>query len=152
MPLERVKEFLGGYPDLRIILFDSSTHTSELAAQALGVTVGQIAKTLVFIADGNPILVVTCGDKRVNTKRLSKVLCCRKIRFADAQTVEALTGFSPGGVSPVGLLNVIPIYLDRSLYSYNVVYAAAGTANSALPVSPERLREVTGASVIDVCE
>jgi Cys-tRNA(Pro) deacylase len=151
MPLARVKKAISIYPDLKIILFEESTHTSELAAQALGVRVGQIAKSLVFLADNQPLLVVTCGDKKVNTKLLAKAVHAKKIRFANADQVAALTGFPPGGVSPLGLENTIPVYLDKSLYDYNVVYAAAGTANSALPVIPERLCEVTGALVIDVC-
>lgn len=151
MPLERVKMFLRSFPDLEIILFDQSTHTSELAAQALGVTSAQIAKTLVFLADAQPLLVVTCGDKKINTKKLAKELGVKKIKFADAQTVIEATGFPPGGVSPIGLTNDIPLYLDQSLWDFTVVYAAAGTANSALPVSPDRLCEITGAKVVDVC-
>ncbi|HMM20345.1 MAG TPA: YbaK/EbsC family protein [Selenomonadales bacterium] len=151
LPLERVQQFIRSYPDLKIVLFDSSTHTSELAAQAVGVTVAQIAKTLVFLADGQPVLVVTCGDRKVDTKRLAKELGVRKIKFANAELVEETTGFPPGGVSPVGLATKIPLYLDKSLYDFEVVYAAAGTANSALPIPPGRLCEITGAKVIDVC-
>ncbi len=152
MPLKRVQQFINQYPDLKIVLFDSSTHTADLAAQALGVTPGQIAKTLVFILDGQqPVVVVTCGDRKVNVKQLAKILGGKKARFASADTVMELTGFPPGGVSPIGLLQIVPVYLDESLYNYDVVYAAAGTANSALPVMPERLREITGAKVINVC-
>lgn len=151
MPLERVKEFLSQYPDLEIILFDQSTHTADLAAQALGVEAAQIAKTLVFLADGQPLLVVTCGDKKIDTKKLGKVVGVKKVRFADAATVADATGFPPGGVSPIGLANDIPLYLDQSLWNFAIVYAAAGTANSALPVSPDRLCEITGAKIIDVC-
>lgn len=151
MPLERVKVFLSQYPDLKIILFDKSTHTAELAAQALGVLPAQIAKTLVFLADGQPVLVVTCGDKKINTKKLAKELEAKKIRFADAQMVQEATGFPPGGVSPIGLISDIPLYLDQSLWNFDMVYAAAGTANSALPVSPDRLCQITGAKIIEVC-
>lgn len=151
MPLERVKLFLKPFPDLKVILFDQSTHTSELAAEALGVKPAQIAKTLVFLADAQPLLVVTCGDKKINTKKLTKVLGVKKVRFADGETVTESTGFSPGGVSPIGLLKDVPLYLDQSLWDFDLVYAAAGTANSALPVSPDRLCEITKAKVIDVC-
>ena len=151
MPLERVKLFLKPFPDLKIILFDQSTHTSELAAEALGVKPAQIAKTLVFVADANPLLVVTCGDKKINTKKLTKILGVKKVRFADEEKVAASTGFSPGGVSPIGLVKEVPLYLDQSLWDFDLVYAAAGTANSALPVSPDRLCEITKAKVIDVC-
>lgn len=152
MPLERVKKFLSRYPDIEIILFDSSTHTSELAAQALGVTPAQIAKTLCFLADGRPVLLTTCGDKKTDVKALARELGVRKVKFADAETVLSETGFPPGGVSPVGILPGVPLYLDRSLWDFDIVYAAAGTANSALPVSPDRLKEITGATMIDVCK
>jgi len=151
MPLERVKAFISKFPELKIILFDTSTHTSELAAEALGVKPAQIAKTLVFLADGQPLLVVTCGDKRVNSKQLAKILSVKKIKFADAATVSSCTGFSPGAVSPVGLISGLPLYLDKSLWDFDIVYTAAGTSNSALPVRPDRLREITGGKVIDVC-
>lgn len=151
MSLERVKKFLTPFPDLKIVLFDQSTHTAEMAAETLGVTPAQIAKTLVFLADAQPLLVVTCGDKKINTKKLTKILGARKVRFADGDTVRESTGFLPGGVSPIGLSTEIPLYLDQSLWDFDIVYAAAGTANSALPVSPDRLCEITGATVINVC-
>jgi Cys-tRNA(Pro) deacylase len=150
--LERVQKFIEPFPDLQIILFDTSTHTAELAAATLGVAAGQIAKTLVFIADENPVLIVTCGDKKVNTKKFAKAIGVKKVKFASAEVVQELTGFSPGGVSPVGLLQYLPVYLDNSLYIYDIVYAAAGTDNSALPVKPDRLQEITGAKVVNVCQ
>lgn len=152
MPLQRVKKVLEQYEDLKIVLFDDSTHTAELAAQTLGVTVGQIAKTLVFMADDAAIVIVTCGNKKVNTRHLAKAVGCKKIKFADSLTVEAVTGFAPGGVSPVGLLEELPVYVDQSLYEYDIVYAAAGTANSALPIRPARLKQITGAQIVDVCK
>lgn len=82
MPLERVKKFLSRYPDLQIILFNSSTHTSELAAQALGVTPAQIAKTLCFLADGRPVLLTTCGDTRVT-------------QMINCQPLESTSTFTP---------------------------------------------------------
>lgn len=150
--LEKVKQALAPYPDLQIVLFDESTHTSELAAAAVGVEVAQIAKTLMFLADGNPVLVVACGDRKINTKKLGKEVGAKKVRFADADSVLAYTGFAPGGVCPFGLDNSITICLDQSLYDYEVVYAAAGTANSALPIAPERLREILAARVIEVSQ
>ena len=148
--LDRVRKAIEPYPDLEIFLFDESTHTSELAAQAVGVEVAQIAKTLMFLADGRPVLVVACGDRKIDTKKLGKTLGAKKVRFADADSVRQATGFEPGGVCPFGVDGSIKICLDRGLFDYDVVYAAAGTANSALPVAPERLRGIVGASVVDV--
>ncbi len=151
MPLERVKCFLENYPDLKIQLFNESTHTADLAAEALGVETGQIAKTLVLLADGKPLLLVTCGDHKVDTKKFAKLLGVKKLKFADATTVYAFTGFSPGGVSPIGSLEPLSVYIDQSLYQYDIVYAAAGTANSALPIRPDRLLQITAGSKINVC-
>lgn len=148
--LERVKKAIAPYPDLKIILFDESTHTSELAAQTVGVEVAQIAKTLVFLADGRPVLVVACGGRKIDTKKLGKELGAKKVRFANEEAVLQATGYAPGGVCPFGLADSIECFLDKGLYQYQVVYAAAGTPNSALPVAPERLREIIGAKVVDV--
>jgi Cys-tRNA(Pro) deacylase len=148
--LDRVRKAIEPYPDLEIILFGASTHTSELAAQAVGVEVAQIAKTLMFLADGKPVLVVACGGRKIDARKLGKALGDRKIRFADADSVLQATGFEPGGVCPFGIDPAVEVCIDRGLYDYDVVYAAAGTANSALPVAPERLREIIGARIVDV--
>ena len=148
--LDRVKRAIAPYPELQIVLFNESTHTSELAAQAVGVKVAQIAKTLVFLADGNPVLVVACGDRKIDTRKLGRELGAKKVRFADADSVLQMTGFEPGGVCPFGLDESVALFLDKSLYEFEIVYAAAGTANSAVPVEPERLREIIGARIIDV--
>ena len=147
--LDRVRKAIEAYPDLKIILFDESTHTSELAARTVGVSVAQIAKTLMFLADGRPVLVVTCGDRKIDAKKLGKTLGAKKVRFADAESVFQATGFEPGGVCPFGVDASVEICMDQSLYDYDVVYAAAGTANSALPVAPERLREIINARIVD---
>ena len=148
--LEKVKRALAPYTDLQIVLFDESTHTSELAAAAVGVAVAQIAKTLMFLADSEPVVVVACGGRKIDAKKLGRAVGAKKVKFADADSVVRVTGFEPGGVCPFGLDPSVRICLDRGLYDYDVVYAAAGTANSALPVAPERLREIIGAQVVDV--
>jgi Cys-tRNA(Pro) deacylase len=147
--LERVKQAVAAFGDFKIIEFDTDTSTAELAARALGVAVGQIAKSLCFVGDGEPFLVVAAGDRRIDTRKLSKQLGRKKVRFADVLTVADATGFNPGGVCPFALKTPVPVYLDDSLFQYAVVYAAAGTANTAVPVSPGRLREVTGAGIVD---
>ena len=148
--LERVKKAIAPYPDLKIFLFDESTHTSELAAQAVGVEVAQIAKTLVFLADGKAVLVVACGGRKIDTRKLGRELGAKKVRFADAETVLRATGFEPGGVCPFGVDESVELCVDKGLYDFDVVYAAAGTPNSALPIAPERLREIIGARIVDV--
>lgn len=156
-PLERVKAHFARLPfPLEIILFEQSTSTSVLAAQALGVEVGQIAKTLVFKGkekeDGKApcVIVVTSGDVRVDSKRL-KELVGFKPKFADGDEALAITGYPPGGVCPFGLPDDLPVYIDVSMNRFPVVYAAAGTANSAVPVTVEQLLAATGGQLCDVC-
>jgi len=81
--LKRVQESLQAYPELEIKILPGSTHTAELAAQALGTTPGQIAKTLCFLADGKPILIVACGDKKIDTKKWGRAIEAKKIKMAD---------------------------------------------------------------------
>jgi Cys-tRNA(Pro) deacylase len=147
--LARVKQAVAAFGDLKIIEFDADTSTAELAAQALGVTAGQIAKSLCFVGDGEPFLVIAAGDRKIDTRKLSRQLGKKKVRFADAPTVVSATGFNPGGVCPFALKTPVQVYLDESLFRYDVVYAAAGTANTALPATPGRLREITGAGTVD---
>ena len=141
---KRVKESLKAYSNLKIKLLPDDTSTAELAALALGTQPGQIAKTLCLLADGNPVLIVACGDRKIDTKKLGKELGVKKVRLADAETVAAVTGFMPGGVCPFGLKEEVPVYLDRSLHTYDVTYIAAGTPNSALPIRAGELAEITG--------
>ncbi|MEG0797998.1 MAG: YbaK/EbsC family protein [Acidaminococcaceae bacterium] len=141
---ERVKNSLQGYTNLKIQLLPEDTSTAELAAQALGTTPGQIAKTLCFVADGEPVLIVACGDKKIDTKKWGRQIGVKKMKMADAETVLAVTGFAPGGVCPFALTETVRVYLDRSLWDYEVTYIAAGTPNSALPIGAEQLATITG--------
>ena len=147
--LEKVQKAISKHEDLKIITFQEDTSTSELAARALGVATGQIAKSLCFVGDGQAFLVVSVGDRKIDTRKLSKQLSMKKVRFADAQTAQEATGFSPGGVCSFALETPIPVYLDTSLFKYDLVYAAAGTSNSVLAVTPQRLQEVTGAQTVE---
>ncbi|MDR3349242.1 MAG: YbaK/EbsC family protein [Acidaminococcales bacterium] len=147
--LSRVKQAIAAFGDLEIIEFDADTSTAELAARALGVEAGQIAKSLCFVGDGEPFLVIAAGDRKIDTRKLSRQLGKKKVKFADAFTVADATGFSPGGVCPFALKTPLAVYLDESLFQHAVVYAAAGTANTALPVAPGRLRDITGAGTVD---
>lgn len=147
--LNRVREAIKGYDDIKMLVLEDDTSTSELAAKALGVETGQIAKSLCFVGDGQPFLVVSVGDRKMDARKLGKQLGHKKVKFADAATVEAATGFLPGGVCPFALTTAIPVYLDQSLFAYDKVYAAAGTGNAITEIVPERLREITGAGIVD---
>lgn len=149
--VERVQSYLDRFHmGLKAIEFEESTSTSELAAAALGVEVGQIAKTLVFLADGRPVLVVASGDNKIKTGKLKRRLGASKVRMADPETVRRVTGYAVGGVCPVALPEKLPILLDESMRRFPVVYAAAGTPRSALPLTMEQLEKVTDGEWADL--
>jgi prolyl-tRNA editing enzyme YbaK/EbsC (Cys-tRNA(Pro) deacylase) len=137
--------------DRRVIELPVHARTSQQAADALGVTVGQIVKSLVFTADGRPVLVAASGINRVDEKRLGE-LAGGKIRRADPDTVKRATGYSIGGVPPIALASPLPVYVDRDLLGYDVVYAAAGLPECVFPLAPQELVRATGGTVVDIKE
>ena len=151
-PLERVKDFLEKQETrLEVIEFpEGATRLVNWAAQALGVEPAQIAKSLLFVGKKMNILVVTCGDEKVDQKQLKEHFG-DKFRFARAEEVLEITGFPPGGVCPFALKTPIPIVIDKSIGRFPVVYAAAGNAGSAVPVNLEQLLEITKGKLLSVC-
>ena len=137
--------------DRRVIELPVHARTSQQAADALGVTVGQIVKSLVFTADGRPVLVAASGINRVDEKRLGE-LAGGKIRRADPDTVKRATGYSIGGVPPIALASPLPVFVDRDLLGYDLVYAAAGLPECVFPLAPQELVRATGGTVVDIKE
>jgi prolyl-tRNA editing enzyme YbaK/EbsC (Cys-tRNA(Pro) deacylase) len=134
----------------RIRLLDESARTAAEAAQALGVEVGQIANSLVFVADGQPLLVLTSGRHRVDTARLATLLDVAKISRADADFVREHSGVSIGGVSPIGHPRPIRTVVDTALADYDVVWAAGGHSHAVFPTSFDELVRITGGSAAEV--
>jgi prolyl-tRNA editing enzyme YbaK/EbsC (Cys-tRNA(Pro) deacylase) len=132
-----------------IVEFADSTRTAEDAARAIGTTVARIVKSLVFTANGEPLLVLVSGTNRVDTEMLGTTLGS-VIRRADAALVREATGFAIGGVPPVGHSRNLAVVLDRDLLQYDVVYAAAGTPHAVFPIAPDDLVRITGARVLEV--
>ena len=135
--------------DLRAIEFEpGSTPTAVLAAEKLGVEVGNIAKSLLFVTkDGRYFMVVCPGDRKVANAKL-KAEIGAKTRMANAEETQAATGFQPGGVCPFGIEG-IEILLDAALQDYDTIYPAAGTDSSGVPMSFEELRRITGGRICD---
>lgn len=127
----------------QITELSDSARTAKEAAAALGVEVGQIASSLVFLADGAPVMVVASGGHRVDEKRLGALLGAT-IGKANANDVRAATGFAIGGVSPVALATAVPIVIDEELAAYDVVWAAAGHTHWVFPTSFDELLKITG--------
>jgi prolyl-tRNA editing enzyme YbaK/EbsC (Cys-tRNA(Pro) deacylase) len=146
-----------GHPHTPLML-DDAARTAQQAADALGVGLGQIAKSIVFrrMPDGVAVLVVTSGDKRVDEKKVQALVCGegQKLGRADADFVKASTGFSIGGVSPlahVGTHSSPPVLLvDRELFRFEVIWAAAGHPHGVFRLAPQDLGALTGAPVADV--
>lgn len=127
----------------------ASTRTAEEAAAAIGTTVPRIVKSLVFLADGTPILALVSGSNRLDTDRLGAALG-QSIARADAATVRAATGFAIGGVPPLGHLTALQVLIDRDLLQYDEVWAAAGTPHAVFPIAPGQLVTATGGQVVDL--
>lgn len=125
--------------------------TSQEAADALGVAVGQIVKSLVFTVNGQPLMVAASGANRVDERRLAEVAGGR-IRRADPELVKQATGYTIGGVPPIGLQSELTVYVDRDLLGYELVYAAAGLPECVFPISPAELVRATRGQVVDIKE
>jgi Cys-tRNA(Pro) deacylase len=123
--------------------------TSQQAADALGVGLGQIAKSLVFTVNKSPLLVIASGANRVDEKKLEK-LAGGKVRRADPETVKQATGYTIGGVPPVGHASPLPVYIDPDLLQYELIYGAAGSPECVFPLTPAELVRGTAGRVADV--
>ena len=135
--------------DARIQEFPSSTRTAQEAATTVGTSVGQIVKSLVFLADTSPVLALVSGVNRLDTERLG-TLTGAAIGKADAITVRQATGYAIGGVPPIGFPAPIPTFIDHDLLQYDVVWAAAGTPRHVFPIAPAELLRITGGRVADL--
>jgi prolyl-tRNA editing enzyme YbaK/EbsC (Cys-tRNA(Pro) deacylase) len=131
--------------------FDASTRTSADAAAAIGCTVAQIAKSVIFRAKAanQPVLVIASGINRVDEKKLEAVLG-DKIGRADADFVRASTGFAIGGVAPVGHTGPVRVFIDSDLNRYDEIWAAAGSPNAVFRLTPADLQRITGGHVMKV--
>lgn len=135
---------------VQILEFAQSTRTAQDAAVAVGTMVAQIVKSLVFLVDSRPVLVLASGANRVDPVRLASAATASTARMASAEEVRAITGYSIGGVPPVGHATPLGVYLDQDLMQFEVLYAAAGTPTAVFGISPQLLRDITGARVIAI--
>jgi prolyl-tRNA editing enzyme YbaK/EbsC (Cys-tRNA(Pro) deacylase) len=134
----------------QIVVLPDSVHTAALAAEALGCEVGAIANSLLFEADGAPVLILTSGAHRVDTGKVAADLGVAKLRRASPEFVRAHTGQVIGGVSPIGHPAQVPTYLDPWLQKHDVVWAAAGHPAAVFSTSYDELLAMTSATPIEV--
>ena len=136
------------------VMLDDAARTAQQAADALGIVVGQIAKSIIFRrkSDDVAVLVITSGDRRVDEKKVEALVCAEggKLGRADADFVKTKTGFSIGGVSPIGHLHPPVTLIDRDLFRFPEIWAAAGHPHAVFKLVPSDLERLTGAPVADV--
>lgn len=153
MSFERVKNYLApfGLADRCIDLKDSSA-TVALAAQALGTEEARIAKTMSFLLDDTPLIVVVAGDARVDNHKFKETFH-KKAKMIPGADCEKYIGNRPGGVCPFDLPDTVPVYLDVSMKRFDIVYPAAGTDHSAVKLTLEELEKASRSrGWVDVCK
>ena len=153
MALEQAKSYLEakGFGD-RILIFDVSSATVELAALAVGTEPARIAKSLTFMVEEKPVMVICAGDAKVDNGKY-KAFFHKKAKMLSREEVSELIGHDVGGVCPFGIKEDVSVYLDVSLQRFDKVYPACGSSNSAVELTTQELQELSGAlEWIDVCK
>lgn len=151
MSLQSVRQWLAEHaPDMPLIEVADSTATVAAAAAALNVEPGRIAKTLAIRVKDEVFLLVTRGDARLDNIKTKEAFGGRPRMLGPEETLE-LTGHPVGGVCPFGLASPLAVYCDRSLREFDLVYPAAGSLNSSVEVTPERLFSLVGVRWVDIC-
>lgn len=130
--------------------FRSTTRTAADAAREIGCELGQIVKSLVFLADGTPLLVLVAGTDRVDEAKLAALLGASTVRRATADEARAATGYPIGGVPPFGIERPLRVLLDRGLLRHEVVWAGAGTGEAVIRVRSEDLRRASGVELVEI--
>ena len=153
MAIEKARDYLKKYGlDDKVMEFDVSSATVELAAQALGCEGKRIAKSLSFMVDDKAIIVVAAGDAKVDNPKF-KAQFHTKAKMLSPEQCENMVGHAVGGVCPFGINDDVKVYLDESLKRFETVYPACGSSNSAIELTPAKLEEVSECEGwVDVCK
>ena len=152
-PVKRVKDFLNKFnSDLSITTLDTSAKTALEAASSLGCNVGAIVKSLLFRTDTKFLLCLVAGDKRASLIKIKKILNTKDASMASAEEVKSVTGFTIGGVAPIGHLNKLDVFIDNSLEKFEDLYAAAGHPNCVFKISFKNLQKITNGSIKEIIE
>jgi prolyl-tRNA editing enzyme YbaK/EbsC (Cys-tRNA(Pro) deacylase) len=151
MSLDSVRSFMTEKaPDIRIVELDMDS-TTMVMANAWGIKPAQVAKTLSVRAGDRNLLLVTCGDSRLDNKKAKAALGGR-VKMLSAEEAETLTGHPPGGVCPFGLATLMPVYFDVALKAFDEVVPAAGSTRAAMRIDPMRMAKLVNAEWVDVCQ
>ena len=149
--VKRVIETLNKFnKNLKVQILEKTARTAKEAANALNCEEGAIVKSLVFKSETGFLICLVSGDKRCSLNKLKKVISKKDVSMASAYEVKAQTGFTIGGVSPVGHINDLNIIIDKSLERFQIVYAAAGHPNSIFKIDISRLKDLTEGKFEDI--
>ena len=152
-PVQRVKKKLKEFdPKQEVIVLDSSARTAIEAASSLGCEVGAIVKSLLFKTEQNYTLCLVSGDKKASLNKIKKILKIKNVSMAVADDVKNVTGFTIGGVSPIGHLNRVKVLIDSSLKRFDYLFAAAGHPNCVFKISFKDLSIITKGSIEELVE
>lgn len=153
MSLIKAKEYLKKFHlDGNVIEFHESTATVREAAEALGCKDAEIAKTMAFLVDDSPILIVASGDQKIDNSKFKQTFHT-KAKMIPSEELETLVGHTAGGVCPFGINSNVKVYLDVSLKEFDTVYPACGTSNSAVKLTIPELEEASNyVEYVDVCK
>ena len=152
-PVKRVEKLLKEFDqNQRVILLDTSARTALEAASSLDCEVGAIVKSLLFKTEQNYTLCLVAGDKKASLNKIKKILNIKDASMASADDVKNVTGFTIGGVSPIGHLNETNILIDNSLERFNYLFAAAGHPNCVFKISFKDLNKITKGSIKELIE
>ena len=152
-PVKRVEKLLKKFDQKqKIIILDNSARTAIEAASSLGCEVGAIVKSLLFKTENFFILCLVAGDKKASLNKIKKTLNIKDVSMASADNVKKITGYTIGGVSPIGHLNKIDIFIDNSLERFTSLFAAAGHPNCVFKISFTNLQKITNGSIKDITE
>ena len=152
-PVKRAEKSIKEFdPNLEIICLEQTARTAQDAATALGCNVGAIVKSLLFSAGEDFVLCLVSGDKRCSLNKLKKIIDKKDVSMAKPDDVKKITGYTIGGVSPVGHLTRIKIFIDRSLERFTEVFAAAGHPNCVFEINFNKLINLTSGEIRDLSE
>ncbi len=152
-PVKRVQKKLEEFSkELKAIVLNSSARTAQQAAESLNTEVGSIVKSLLFKTEDGYLLCLISGDKRCSLNKLKKIKNQKNISMANADQVKSVTGFTIGGVSPVGHLQQLDIFIDDQLSRFNNIYAAAGHPNCIFKIDFDNLKKITKGSIKNITE
>ena len=152
-PVRKVSQKLKDFDEsLKVIVLDSSARTAQDAADSLNTEVGSIIKSLFLRTKNSFLLCLVAGDKRCSLNKIKKILGEKDVSMGNADQVKQVTGFTIGGVSPVGHLNPIKIYIDQSLSRFENIFGAAGHPNCVFKINFIDLQKITSGKVMDMVE